>query len=427
MTPSAILAATIEIMEQQVERSGPLDLITGRYLRQRRYIGSKDRSSLMVRVFGLARRHFRIGWRLEQAGAPTTPRARVIADLVLTDDLELDAISALFNGEGHAPRALDSSEWNWLLRLGSPPLETSEMPAPVRLECPDWAWDGLNKALGEKTEMQLHSLLQEAPLDLRVNTLKTDTRSALNAIKKAGFPAEYTPLSVTGIRLEQRVALGRLPGLLEGSVDPQDEGSQLAAAALNPQPGERIADFCAGAGGKTLAMAASMRNKGRILALDDDQRRLDRAAPRLAKAGVDIVERRLLTPGRDTWLKRQAGKFDGVLIDAPCSGVGAWRRNPDARWGRGQPDLASLTKLQSEILDRAARLVKPGGRLVYVTCSLIPEENELQTSAFLSRTAGFSYGTPINFPVKTDKGHVTLTPSDTGTDGFFIAWLNREI
>ena len=216
-------------------------------------------------------------------------------------------------------------------------------------------------------------------------------------------------------------------GLLEGVVDPQDEGSQLAAMALAPKPGERIADFCAGAGGKALAMAAAMGNKGRILALDADKRRLDQAGPRLSKAGVDIVERRPISNGRDPWLKRQVAKFDGVLIDAPCSGVGAWRRNPDARWGRGQPDLAKLTELQSSILDRAARLVRPGGRLVYVTCSLLPQENQIQTDAFLTRSEDFSYASQIDFPIQVPNGHITLTPADTETDGFFIAWLQRKI
>ncbi len=427
MTPSAILAAAIEILEEQETRPGPLDLIVGRYQRQRRYIGAKDRSALASRVFGLARRHFRLGWRLEQAGAPTSPRALLIADLLLCDGLEPDEISTLFNGGSHAPPELNTSEWSWLLRIGPSPLETAEMPAAVRLECPSWAWDGLYDAFNDRTELQLSALLKEAPLDLRVNTLKSDRRSALAAIKRAGFDAELTPLANTGIRLPHRVALGRLPGLLEGVVDPQDEGSQLAAMALAPKPGERIADFCAGAGGKALAMAAAMGNKGRILALDSDKRRLDQAGPRLSKAGVDIVERRPISNGRDPWLKRQVAKFDGVLIDAPCSGVGAWRRNPDARWGRGQPDLAKLTELQSSILDRAARLVRPGGRLVYVTCSLLPQENQIQTDAFLTRSEDFSYAPQIDFPIQVPNGHITLTPADTETDGFFIAWLQKKI
>ncbi len=425
MTPAAIVQAAIEILSEQAARPGPLDLILARYLRSRRYIGSKDRSALTERLFGLARRHARVDWRLAEAGAAPSPRARVIADLALSDGLDLGGVSQVFDGAGYGPEPLTAAELTWLAALGPAPLETEDMPAATRLECPDWAWPGFVNAFGDRADEELTALLAPAPLDLRVNRLKTDRVAARGAIRAAGFEVRDAPFAPDGLRLAGRVALGRLPGLLDGAVDPQDAGSQLVAQALDPQPGERVADFCAGAGGKTLALAAAMGNKGQLLALDVDGRRLDRAAPRLAKAGVDNVQRREIKAGADPWLKRQSGRFDRVLIDAPCSGVGAWRRNPDARWSRGQPPLGELTALQATILDRAARLVRPGGLLVYATCSLLPEENDDQIAAFLERTTDFRLDPPPTFPAPLDGPYLRLTPARHNVDGFFACWLRR--
>lgn len=426
MTPAARLQAAIDVLETQAERPGPLDLILGRYQRGRRYIGAKDRRALADRLFGLARRQARIDWRLGQADVEPTPRARVLADLALTDGFSFADISDLFAGAGHGPASLDMAEIGWLARLGPPPLVSADMPANIRLECPDWAWPGLQRAFGDDVAAELEALLQPAPLDLRANRLKTDRTRALAALRRAGFDAQPTKFSPDGLRLQERAALGRVPGLLDGAVDPQDEGSQLIAAALDAQPGETVADFCAGAGGKTLALAAAMANRGQLYALDTDGKRLDRAAPRLAKAGVGNVRRRALQAGRDPWLKRQAGRFDRVLVDAPCSGVGAWRRNPDARWARGQPPLEDLVKLQSEILPRAARLTRPGGLLLYATCSLLPEENEDQVERFLAAHADYSLDPPASFPAPLTGPYLKLTPARHGVDGFFAAWLRRS-
>ena len=423
MTPVAIAAAAIEVLGEQEARPGPLDLILGRYQRARRYIGSKDRAALSERIFGIARRHARLGWRLRAAGAEETARSRVIADLMLTDALPLEELAAMFDGGKYAPAPVTAREFGWISALGAPPLETEAMPQAVMLECPEWAWDGLQAAFGAAVVAELQALLTPAPLDLRVNLLKTTRPAALGALMNGGFKARRTPYAPDGLRMDGRVALGRLPGLLDGAIDPQDEGSQLVALALGAQPGETVADFCAGAGGKTLAIAAQMGNKGQLVAMDTDGRRLERSAPRLAKAGVDNVRRHVLQATGDSWLKRQRGRFDRVLVDAPCSGVGAWRRNPDARWSRGQPSLADLTQLQAEILAKAARLVRPGGLLVYATCSLLPEENEAQIDRFLARTPGFALAPPEAFPAPLTGPYLKLTPAQHGTDGFFVAWL----
>ncbi len=426
MTPGAIVAAAIEALEAQAAAGAPLDAALGRYQRDRRYIGAKDRAALAARVYGAVRRQARLDWRLAAVGADPTPRLRVLADLVLEDGLEPMAVQAMLASSRHGPPPLDDAEFLLLAALGAGPLETDDMPDAVRFECPDWAWPGFQAAFGAAAGDELRALQAEAPLDLRVNRLKGDVAAALAAIRDIGVDAARTPYSPIGIRLPQRIALGRLPGLADGLLEPQDEGSQLVALAVGAEAGEQVVDFCAGAGGKTLALAAEMGNRGQIHALDVDGRRLEQCARRAAKAGADTIQRRVIAAGADGWLKRRRGGFDRVLVDAPCSGVGAWRRNPDARWSRRQPALAELTALQSSILDRAARLVRPGGLLVYATCSLLPEENADQVHAFLARSPAFRLDPPADFPAPLDGPFLQLTPARHGTDGFFVAWLRRS-
>lgn len=346
--------------------------------------------------------------------------------------------------------------YKWLKKFNDDFTNTSStMDLQTQLECPDWAWPGLNEAFPTADELtvQLRSLLDAPPLDLRVNTLKcTEGREeALLAIQSSssdvGVHATITPYSPLGIRLPKRVPLETIPGLLAGIVEPQDEGSQLVASLLDAQPGETIADYCSGTGGKTLAIAAQMQNKGRLYALDVGEDRLERGRPRCSKAGVSNVQRQVVQSDmsrKDKWCKRRNRTFDRVLVDAPCSGVGSWRRKPDARrtWGsvgyntsdKGVERLKELLPLQQQILRRAARLVKPGGRLVYVTCSLLPEENEHQIKEFLKcndegGASEWKVDTPMDFVVPFEAGngrYLRLTPAQHGTDGFFAAVLRRD-
>ena len=426
MTPGAILAAVIEVADNVEERPGPLDAAIARYQRSRRYMGAKDRASLADRLYGLARHRGRLDWRLRKVGADPTPRLRLLAHLNLTEHMSAEAIANLMTAGRYGPAPLTGDERSLLARM-APPLETEEMPEPVRLECPEWAWHGFIEAFPDTNQRhrELQALSKQAPLDFRANLLKTDRQAALQDLRDAGFEATATPLSPVGVRLPRRVALGRAPGLKAGALEPQDEGSQLLALALGAQPGETVADFCAGAGGKSLAIAADMRNKGQLYALDIDERRLDTAAKRAAKAGVDILRRHTLARSGDRWLKRNRGRFDRVLVDAPCSGVGAWRRNPDARWSRGQPDLADILSWQEAILKRAAGLVRPGGLLVYATCSMLPVENERQVETFLGASPEFRRAPPDDFPAPLTDGDLKLTPAQHGTDGFYAAWLTR--
>jgi 16S rRNA (cytosine967-C5)-methyltransferase len=425
MQPGAILAAAIEVLDEQARNPGPLDLILQRYVRARRYIGSKDRTALGEHVFGAVRRQGRLDWRLRAAGAEPGPRARILADAILTGGATMLDLTAITADARYGPPPLTAAELGWLGALGPPPLEGAGMPPEVAVECPIWAWDSFQSAFGDNAAHELAALREPAPLDLRVNTLKTTHERALADIRAAGFDARGMPYAPLGIRLNERVALGRLPGLLDGAVDPQDEGSQLVAMIVDAQPGESIVDYCAGAGGKTLALAADMQNKGRLYALDTDGRRLERSAPRYAKAGVDTVQRREIATGADPWLKRRKRRFDRVLVDAPCTGVGAWRRNPDARWSRKSPPLSELVPLQAEIFERAARLVRPGGRIVYATCSMLPEENEAQVEAFMSKHPEFQLDPPERFPAPLTGPYLKLTPAQHGCDGFFAAALTR--
>ncbi len=248
-----------------------------------------------------------------------------------------------------------------------------------------------------------------------------------------GSVAEPTPWSPIGLRLAGRTPLAGLAAFGDGLFDVQDEGSQIAALLVGARPGMRVVDFCAGAGGKTLALAAGMANRGKLVACDVSARRLDRAARRLRRAGVGNVERRVLESERDKWVKRHAGSFDRVLVDAPCLGTGTWRRNPDAKWRSGPEDLVELQERQQQILRSAARLVRPGGRLVYATCSLLREEDEVQAEDFLAAEPGFSalpgaraWDEAIGGMSPAGEQYIFLTPARHGTDGFFVALFERR-
>ncbi len=305
------------------------------------------------------------------------------------------------------------------------------MSEAVRLELPDWIAPRLAARFGPSLAAEAAALTAPAPLDLRVNLLKTTREEARAALAAEGIDATPTALSPWGLRVADRRPVTTGPAFRAGLIDIQDEGSQIVAALADARPGLRVADLCAGAGGKTLAMAMTMQNRGALLACDVSAKRLEAAVLRLRRAGVSNVERHLLTPG-DKLVKRRAGGFDRVLIDAPCTGTGTWRRNPDARLRLTEQDLAELVAKQAAILDTGAKLVRAGGNLLYATCSLLPEENEEQVSAFLTRHPDFAPLPPeqawtLPGPAPTLGGFLALTPARHGTDGFFAAVLTRAV
>jgi 16S rRNA (cytosine967-C5)-methyltransferase len=339
-------------------------------------------------------------------------------------------LKRLFDGAKLAPAALTDHEYALLVKLRGCTTVHPDMPEDVRLECPSWAVAPLQRRFGKAFGAEMAATLTPPPLDLRVNPVKSTRDSVLGDLKGLGLSVEATRLAPYGIRVRERLSLARLPGLKTGAIEIQDEGSQLVALLVDARPGERVVDFCAGAGGKTLAIAAQMNNKGHVVACDVNEARLKRCAERLRGAGIHNAETRVLASETDRWVKRHKGGFDRVLVDAPCSGTGTWRRNPDARWRAPELGLDNLVALQARILASAARLVKPGGRLVYATCSMLSEENEDQVAAFLAVHPAFR-AVPLHeaAPHLTNSvhsDHLSLTPARHETDGFFAAVLQRE-
>ncbi|HLN23491.1 MAG TPA: RsmB/NOP family class I SAM-dependent RNA methyltransferase [Patescibacteria group bacterium] len=433
MTPEGRLASIVELLEEIDRQSRPADLVAGSYLKARRYIGAKDRRAISDRVWGILRRRSRLDWLLESFRTRSTPRNRLLIDLMITDRMAPEDISPLCTGGARGLEPISANDWALLQQAKGRDMFHHAMPAWVRGEYPEWLEPKLSAVYGERLATEMGALRDEAPVDLRVNTLKADRETARAALAFAGLVAQPTPLSPLGLRLPARVALTAQDVFRDGLVDVQDEGSQLLALLVGAKPGEVVMDFCAGAGGKTLALAACMENKGRLVACDVNERRAERANLRLRRAGVHNVTRRLLESETDKWIKRQAGTFDRVLIDAPCSGTGTWRRNPDSKWRMTPEGLEELVALQGRILDSAARLVRPGGRLVYATCSLLPDEDETRVETFLAAHPDFelvpvteAWAETIGTDCPVAGPYLRLSPASHNTDGFFAAIMRRK-
>ena len=427
MTPAARIQAAIELLDEVLATDRPADGVLSAYFRARRFIGAKDRRSVSEQVWRVLRYRARLTWALN-TDAPT-PRLLVAANLVRGESKSMDAIGGLFVGAKNGPPPLSVNEKRMVERAKTQ--NTADAPRPIKFECPEWLLDKIDAVFGDDADKEISALGQEAALDLRVNTLKATRDEVLSSLKSEGLDASPTPLSPLGVRLPARIALGAHEGFRNGLFEVQDEASQVCARLVHAQPGETVIDLCAGAGGKTLAIAASMKNKGRLVACDISVGRRERSKLRLRRAGVHNATLRIIEEP-DKWLKRQAGTFHHVLVDAPCSGTGAWRRNPDARWHLSPENLENLTATQDGLLDRAAQLVKPGGQLIYATCSLLSEENAARIDAFLARNDKFSirpvrdvWATAFETPCPTEEPFLSLTPARHGTDGFFVAILSR--
>lgn len=392
MTPAARVQTSIELLDSIIasarSKGAPADRILADWFRANRFAGSKDRRAIRELVYSAIRACGPI---------PETGRAAMLRLA------ELDSgLVGLFDGSNYGPA----------------PVVDGEAVAAGGV-APHWLVEKL--AASDIAGAEAEALLDRAPLDIRVNTLKAD-RSTLTLPE----PAEPTA-APQGLRLATGTQAEQWPEWREGKFEIQDTGSQLACVALDAQPGETAIDLCAGGGGKTLALAAAMDNLGRLIASDTDRGRLSRLAPRAERAGVNNIETRLLNPGKELEaLADIQGVADAVLIDAPCSGVGTWRRNPEARWRLDQRELDRLQALQSHLLDLAAKLLRPGGRLVYITCSLLDEEGAGQFASFIERDRSFKLE-DISLPLGSPRGPgIRLSPARDGTDGFFIARATRS-
>jgi 16S rRNA (cytosine967-C5)-methyltransferase len=433
VTPAGRLAASIELLAAiDASPRKPADAVANDFFRSRRYIGSGDRRAVADRVWSILRTRQRLSWRLAGAGAAPTSRLLVAASLLL-DGWRQDGIAQAFSGGRYAPDPLDRTEKAILAGLEGRTLDGPDMPPQVRLELPEWLMPSLEARFGAALADEMVATLQPAPLDLRVNLLKGSREEAAAALLAEGIDAVPTRLSPWGLRVDGRRFVTGGAAFRSGLLEIQDEGSQLVAALVGAEPGMRVADWCAGAGGKTLALAMTMQNRGQLHACDISAHRMESAVRRLRRAGVHNAVSHLIETG-DKWAKRRMGTFDRVLVDAPCTGTGTWRRNPDARHRLAPGDLAELLPKQATILDEAAKLVRRSGRLVYATCSLLPEENEAQVSGFLARHAGFRLY-PLTEPGVLPHAlavaglgkdaFLALTPHTCGTDGFFAAVLER--
>lgn len=419
----------------KIEVSGrSVDSLTASFLRANSKFRGRELGHLLELLDAVLRRQAALDWHLSKVGQalPINARTRLLAHLALVEKMSSSRIRDAFAYAADiAP--LNGEEANLLRRLSECKLDDPRFPDWVRGAFPPWLKGELKEAFGAKYLNEMIALAEPSPLDFRVNLLKAKVDDVKMELSAAQLPVERMPLSPLGLRLRHRFDLSTLAALSEGRVEPQDEGSQLAALLADVRPGQFVVDYCAGAGGKTLVLAAQMENRGRLLATDVMPGRLMRARTRLRRAGVHVAELRDSSEDR-RWLKRQFGRADRVLVDAPCSGIGSWRRIPDARWRLAPEDLAELEVKQAEILRAAAKLVKPEGRLIYVTCSILPRENEHQVARFLEENSEFAilpYGeiwpSVSPAPPPDNRDVLQLTPYRHGTGGFFIAVFQRSV
>lgn len=435
MRDGARIAAAIEILDTLQTQHQPVKDAVRDWGKAHRFAGSGDRAWIGGLVLDALRHQASTTYAMGEG----SPRALAIGTVGRIWDVEADAIDAMFEGDDHAPDALTAAERAGLAR------DISDAPLHIRGDVPEWLEASLVRAFGDAAAEEGSKLSSRAPVDLRVNEVKVDFDRAFKEVSSKLKAAENSPLVRSGIRIPQRDPRGKaaaaesIPAYGKGWVEVQDMGSQLAALASGARSGQQILDYCAGAGGKTLALAALLHNTGQVHAWDIDWRRLRAIWPRLKRADVRNVQ--VHDDSEDKALGEFVEKMDVVFCDAPCTGTGTWRRRPDAKWRLKPAALERRIKEQDLVLERGHRYVKPGGRLVYVTCSVLPEENGDRIDAFLAKTPGFKPIPVIEVltatggladdaegllePCVTDHGALQLSPGRTDTDGFYICVMER--
>ncbi len=420
MHPTALLALCADLIRQVLKLDAPSDGVVSAFFRGHRNLGPRERHTLAETAYAVLRRRLLFQHFAQGVGGALERRL---------------AILGWQGADGFLQGALEAHERAWLERCRA--VDVSTLQDKLRHNLPDWLAGALREQLPEDQFWPLtEALNQPAPLDLRVNTFKAKREAVQRELAEAGIEALPTPFSPWGLRVMDKPALNKLGVFTRGEVEVQDEGSQLLALLTDARRGEMVVDFCAGAGGKTLALGAAMRNTGRLYAYDTSGHRLEAMKPRLARSGLSNVHPVQLAHERDERIKRMAGRLDRVLIDAPCSGLGTLRRNPDLKWRQSPKAVQELQAKQRAILDSAARLVKPGGRLVYATCSLLSAENEEVADAFEQlhadtfsplRVSELLAQSRVAEAADLDiQGRLRLWPHRHGTDGFFAAvWQRR--
>lgn len=407
----------VHAMKNVMTLREPADANLHYYFRVNRELGGQDRAFIADNIYAALRRK-RL---LEQLIGPApTPRQLALATLMKLQGINARELEPL----------LQEGEAEWLKQLKAIP--TGDFPLAVQADFPDWLMEKLRAFMSDSDILTLaRGMQQPAPLDLRVNSMLDKRDDVLHTlVKNDGIAAEPTPYSPLGLRLKEKPSLNKNPLFMKGKIEVQDEGSQLIGYLLAPQRREMVVDFCAGAGGKTLLLGMLMQNQGRVYAFDVSEKRLNNLKPRLKRSGLSNLHPQLISNENDLKIKRLAGKIDRVLVDAPCSGLGTLRRNPDLKWRQSPESVAELTQKQAAILLAASRLLKSGGRLVYATCSILPEENQNIVEAFLAEHPEYKLLNTDeilaaqNIPLNTGK-YLQLLPHIHGTDGFFAAVLER--
>lgn len=419
MHPNALLDLATELLRAVLKLDQPADAVVSAFFRKHKALGARERHTLAETAYTVLRQRLLLQ-HLAQSGSGALERRL--------------AILGWQGSETFLRGALGPQEQAWLAEVQK--IDRASLPEKLRHNLPDWLAAPLRERLGEDFWPLVQAMAEPAPLDLRVNLLKGKREDAQRQLAEAGFAATPTPHSPWGLRLEGKPALNKLEVFTHGLVEVQDEGSQLLALLTDPKRGEMVVDFCAGAGGKTLALGAAMRSTGRLYAFDVSGHRLDALKPRLARSGLSNVHPAQIAHERDDRIKRLAGKVDRVLVDAPCSGLGTLRRNPDLKWRQSPKAVAELQAKQQAILASAARLLKPGGRLVYATCSLLADENEAVAEGFTAAHTSDFAPLPVLDALKSARveapeplvegSYLRLWPQRHQTDGFFAAvWEKR--
>lgn len=423
MHPKVLLDTCAELVRLSLTFEHPADAVVSRFFRDNRGLGPRERATLAETVYTVLRKKLLFDHLAPSGAGPKERRLAILGFAGPRDFLK---------------SALTDQEKRWLDQCDA--IRREDLLERHRHNLPEWLVQPLKDQLGEEFWPLVESLSQSAPLDLRVNALQDKRADVQKELAKAGVEARATPYSPWGLRIDGKPALTRLAAFTRGAIEVQDEGSQLLALLLDAKRGEMVVDFCAGAGGKTLAIGASMRNTGRLYAFDVSAHRLDALKPRLARSGLSNVHPAAIAHERDDRVKRLAGKIDRVLVDAPCSGLGTLRRNPDLKWRQSLKAVEELVAKQTAILASAARLLKPGGRLVYATCSILPQENEAIAEAFSAAHADFE---PLDAgalleQLKVEEAlrlcsggesgsrYLRLWPHRHQTDGFFAAVWTRK-
>lgn len=419
MHPNALLELATDLLNKVLQFDTPADRVVSDFFRTHRELGQRERHTLAETTYTVLRQRL-LFQHLAQSGKGEMERRL--------------ALLGWQGNEGFLRAALTEPEQNWLAQVQK--VDRASLPEKLRHNLPEWLAETLKASIGDDFWPLVNSLNESAPLDLRVNTFKAKRDDVQKALAEGRIEAVPTPYSPWGLRIQGKPALNKLDVFSKGEIEVQDEGSQLLALLTDAKRSEMVVDFCAGAGGKTLALGAAMRNTGRLYAFDTSGHRLAALKPRLARSGLSNVYPVQIAHERDDRIKRLAGKIDRVLVDAPCSGLGTLRRNPDLKWRQSPESVEELRVKQAAILASAARLLKPGGRLVYATCSLLEAENEAIAAAFTEANA--REFTPVPVAPLLEKAHVAqaetlvrgdflrLWPHRHGTDGFFAAVWERR-